>query len=283
MTAGSLFSWVSRRWVCTAATVLLEVDRFSEGLSGPSARRLARSYRADAVIVLITLPVYRRTGVGSGSASLVEVSHQDDRYVSMRFTAASWPERAAGLDRVGCIREVVVERDGVPTEAAYFGVMTSWPGETLEEGRRSLVNAAGTRNEFAAIDGHSFSGRARSAVTHFCLPSARDPNVRIMEEALANFQAKRPAWHEGQWPCSAGQAPLTFLYALIRAIRSPKRSIGTLYVHSERTYFLRLEKRPDRQQGLGCRTRADVPTGLRRGGARPNSRQPQRTPDGFRL
>jgi len=226
------------------------VDRLVEGLAAPAAGKISRTYRADAVIVLLSLPIYRRVDVGSGSAALAETASADGRYYSLRFTGASRPERAGGLDRVGAIREAVMERGAALTEAAYFGVLTSSPEETLEEGRRSLGKTANKWNEYTAINGYSRSGFTRSALAHFRLPSSGEPNLHLIAEARSNFQTSPPVWRENQWRGEVeGQAPPTFLYALLRAIRSPRRVTESWYVYSERSYRLHLEKAPDRQQG----------------------------------
>jgi len=246
-----------------AAAPLLEVDRIVEGLAGPAASRISFTYRADAVIVLLSVPVFRRAGVGSGFASLEQAAHDDNGYYSLRFAGASRPERAAGLDRVGAIREVVREQGATLSEAAYFGVLTSSPEETLEEGRRSLGKAANKWNDYTAIDGQSRCGLTRSAIAHFRLPAAAGQNLRVIAEARANFQANRPPWRENQWPGDReGQAPPTFLYALMRAIRRPQPTTESWYVYSERSYRLHLEKERNRHQGqrfaeLGLTSRPD--------------------------
>jgi len=244
-----------------AATALLEVDRFLNGLAGTDASRTSFTYRADAVIVVLSVPVFRRTGVGSGFASLEQAVRGEERYSSLRFAGASRPERAAGLDRMGAIREVVRERGAALSEAAYFGVLTSSSEETLEEGRRSLGKNANKWNEYTAIDGQSRYRLTRSAVAHFRLPAAEAPKLRVIAEARANFQTSRPPWRESRWP-SDDLAPPTFLYALMRGIRRPQRTSEDWYVYSERSYRLRLEKEPDRQQGqrfaeLGLTSRPD--------------------------
>lgn len=232
------------------AAPVLEVDRFLDGLAGPASGKISCSYRADAVIVLLSFPIFRRTGVGGGFASLVDLVRDNDRYYSLRFAGASRPDRAAGLDRVGAIREVAVERGSVLTEAAYFGVLTTSPEETLEEGRRSLGKNGTDWNEYTAINGQSRRGFTRSAITHFRLPSAGGPNLHVIAEARANFQTNRPALRENQWPGRGdGQAPPTFLYALMKAIRCQKRETEAWYVYSERSYHLWLEKQLDRREG----------------------------------
>jgi len=244
--AGAFAPWRSR----AASAPALEVDRFVEGLTGPAASRTSSSYRADAMIVLLSVPVFRRAGVGSGFASLEQAIRDGERYYSLRFAGASRPERAAGLDRVGAILEVVREQGATLSEAAYFGVLTSSPEETLEEGRRSLGKTTNKWNEYTAIDGLSRCGLTRSAVAHFRLPANGAPNLRVIAEARANFQSNRPPWRQNQWPGDReGQAPPTFLYALMRAIRRPQRTSESWYVYSERSYRLHVEKEPDRQQG----------------------------------
>lgn len=233
-----------------ASAPLLDVDRFMEGLATPSGNKVSFTYRADAVVLLLSLPIFRRAGVGSGFASLTEVTHDDERYYSMRFAGASRPERAAGLNRVGAIREVVRERSATLTEAAYFGVLTSSPEETLEEGRRSLRKTGEKWNDYTAIDGRSRSGLTRSTVAHFRLPSSGKADLGVIAEARANFQTSRPPWRENHWPgATEREAPPTFLYALMRAVRLPGRTSESWYVYSERSYRLHLEKETDRQQG----------------------------------
>jgi hypothetical protein len=246
-----LFGGPSSRRARATTPPLLAVDRLVEGLSATSATRRSLSYRADAVILVLSLPVYRRTDVGSGFASLAEVAREDGRSYSLRFAGSSRPERAAGLDRMGTIHEAVIEQGAALSEAAYFGVLTSSPEETLVEGRRSLGKSAGRWNEYTAIDGHSRCGLTRSAVTHFRLPSSGAPNTRIIGEARASLQASRATLRESQWTGHpAGQAPPTFLYTLMRALQLRQRTSDSWYVYSERSYSLRLEKEPDRQQGL---------------------------------
>lgn len=227
---------------------LLEADWLVNQIADASG--ISRSYRADAVIVLLSVPIYRRAGVGAGFASLADSRRDNDRYYVIRFAGASQPERAAGLNRVGAIREVALERGSVLSETAYFGVLTASPEETLEEGRRSIGKTGTQWNEYTAIAGQSCRGVTRSAVTHFRLPAAGNPSQRVISEARANFRTSAPAARQNQWPAASdGQAPPTFLYALMNAIRSPKRETEAWYVYSERSYHLRLQKRPDRREG----------------------------------
>jgi len=246
-----LFGRSCARLARAATPPLLAVDRLAEGIPESSASRHSSSYRADAVILLLSLPVYRRSDVGTGFASFAEVARARARCYFLRFSGASRPERAAGLDRMGSIHEAAIEQGAALSEAAYFGVLTSSPEETLEQGRHSLGTRPDRWNEYTAIDGHSRCGFTRSAVAHFRLPASGAPSARIIEEARANFQASPPAWRESKWTDErAGQPPPTFLYALMRALQDPQQTTDSWYVYGERSYSLRMQKQQDRQQGL---------------------------------
>ena len=110
------------------------------GASAPLApsRIQSRTYRADAVILLLGIPIFRRAGVGGGQASLEETGEGAALRRTLFFAAGSDPKRAHGLSRLGWIREVVLGPASTPSEAAYFGVLTSSPEESLEHARISV-------------------------------------------------------------------------------------------------------------------------------------------------
>jgi hypothetical protein len=162
------------------------------------------------------------------------------------------------------MREAIVERNSIVDEAAYFGVMTTSPEETIEEARGSLGQTGTKQDEFTAIDGHSRPGHTRSAVVHFHPSSPGSRHEQITEQARAHFRTSHPAWHERQWPSNGrGSAPLTFLYALSRALLNSEPSSECCYVYNERSYHLRIDKERDHHQGvrlaqLGLTARPDA-------------------------
>ncbi len=119
-----------------AESAPLQVDRIVPLAADAKVRRLGRYYRADAVILLLSMPLFRRAAVGSGLAFFEETLHGRTRRLALLFSGGSFPERTRGLNKVGSIREIVLERDGIPRDAAYFGVMTSSTEESLDQARR---------------------------------------------------------------------------------------------------------------------------------------------------
>src|SRR5690348_12218822 len=97
-----------------------------------------RRYRATAQILLLSLPLVRWQNVGGGSTVWRETNSPENGLLRfLEFTGFSNPQRAAGLNRLGFLREMLrVTRGGA--ESLYFGLMTASPEETAEEARRSL-------------------------------------------------------------------------------------------------------------------------------------------------
>src|SRR5215472_815896 len=81
-----------------AAAGPVELDRLFPGGVLPAGRSDSRRYRVDATILLMSLPVFRRAGVGEGALSLRESRDENGRRLVLEFSAASDPARAHGLD-----------------------------------------------------------------------------------------------------------------------------------------------------------------------------------------
>src|SRR5580658_1535758 len=71
------------------------------GQSETSPPSSSRTYRADAVILLLGIPIYRRAGVGGGQASFEETGEGASLRRTLFFAGGSEPKRALGLRRVG--------------------------------------------------------------------------------------------------------------------------------------------------------------------------------------
>jgi hypothetical protein len=131
------------------------------------SRTASRTYRADAVILLLGITVYRRPAVGGGQASLDETGEGASLSRTLFFAAGSDPKHAVGLRRMGWIREAVLGPASGASEAAYFGVMTSSPEESLEGARKTVDTQPSAKCAFSAVSGRNVPGHSRSAVTHF--------------------------------------------------------------------------------------------------------------------
>jgi len=207
-------------------------------------RTQVRRYRADAAILLLGITIFRRSGVGSGQASIEESGESGDGKSTTRtlfFAAGSDPARAHGLNRLGWMREVVQEPNSIPTEVKYFGVLTSSPEETLEHARRSFDKPASSGSTYSAVSGRNTPGDSRSAISHFELGAdTRWSDRRLIDAAQSTFQDK-VEWRETSWPKSGNQTPPTFLLELATLLLQRERHAAGRYVYSEQEYLLELD------------------------------------------
>src|SRR5258708_11304380 len=84
-----------------------------------------RNYRADAVILFFSLPIYTREDVGGGFLASSGRSEKSTQFESLRFAAASDPARTRGLNRLGFLEETLRVEDGRIAQSSYRGFMTS--------------------------------------------------------------------------------------------------------------------------------------------------------------
>jgi hypothetical protein len=204
-------------------------------------RSESRTYRADAVILLLGIPIYRRSGVGSGQASFEETGEGAALRRTFFFAGGSDPKRAVGLKRLGWIREIVQGAAAAPSETTYFGVLTSSPEESLEHARKSVAAPSSGVSVFSAVSGRNSAGHSRSAITHFEYADSVVWSDRgLIEKAQSTFEAKVD-WRETAWPNSTDQAPATFLCQLAGLLKQRKRRAEGRYVYNEQEYLLELE------------------------------------------
>ncbi len=215
-----------------------------DGAVGASPRTKSRAYRCDAVILFLGISIFRRAGVGGGQASLEETGEGATLRRTLFFAGGSDPKRAHGLSRLGWIREVVLGPDSSPSEAAYFGVLTSSPEESLEHARKSVAAPPSGRSIFSAVNGRNTAGHSRSAVTHFEYATAAIWSDRgLIDQAQSTFHGNVD-WRENSWPNSPDQTPPTFLFQLATLLKQRSRRAVGRYVYNEQEYLLELEAPP---------------------------------------
>jgi hypothetical protein len=214
------------------------------GQPAASSRTASRTYRCDAVIPFFGITIFRRTGVGGGQASLEETGEGADLRRTLFFAAGSDPKRAHGLSRLGWMREVVLGPSSSPSEAAYFGVLSASPEESLEHARKSVDASPGARGVFAAVNGRNTAGHSRSAVTHFEYAASALWNDRgLIEQAQSAF-SPGANWRETAWPKVPNQTPPTFLLAMAVLLKQRSRRGVSRYVYNEQEYQLELDWLP---------------------------------------
>ncbi len=210
----------------------------SETAAGEGA---VRRYRADAQVIVLSVPLLRRSGVGDGAASWREGVQDGGPLRLLEFTGRSDPARAAGLKRFGFIREL--SRPGI--ESIYFGLMTSSPEESAAEARKALHSSA-TEAAYSAIEGRVAPGAIQTAAAQFTAP------VRIYFEDRNRLidQARRAlAAAPTQTTASTGQSTAIppFLQALADALMRPGNA-ETRYVYGGRLYRLKVERSADEKE-----------------------------------
>ncbi|MEO8367580.1 MAG: hypothetical protein ABI806_00065 [Candidatus Solibacter sp.] len=204
-----------------------------------STPSVLKRYRADAVILLLGLPIFKRPGVGTGQVSIEEAGEGPLASRTLFFAAGSDPKRAHGLARLGWMREISRVAGAAPTETEYFGVMTSSPEESLESARKSVDTSPGAHSLFAAVHGRHSVGRSRSALAHFEFRSdAAWSDHALIEKSQAAFSAAS-VWRENAWPKWPGQQPPTFLFQLEALLQQRAKCSGA-YVYNEQEYLLEL-------------------------------------------
>jgi hypothetical protein len=202
----------------------------------------ARRYRADAQVLVFSLPILRRSGVGGGSVVWREWGEPAGWMRLLEFTGYSNPDRAAGLNRLGLIRETSCREAGAIRESNYFGVMTASPEESAEEARKALRSNA-TEATYAAIHGRIAGADVQTTTALFRGPARLSADRRNelfahAEQVLATAPSKPPEFHTN------GAVPGLFLHALAEALRAPDRE-QSQYVYNGRLYRLWLRHAAD--------------------------------------
>jgi hypothetical protein len=258
---------ITRRW-CSRLLAAAALSGFSRGTVAEAAglERLSwsaepaagdvgreRRYRADAQILILSVPLVRWPNVGGGSAVWREADAAGGSDVRLlEFTGFSRPDHAAGLNRLGFIRELSRETTGGPGEFLYFGLMTASPEETAEQARKALHSNA-KEAAYTAIDGHLAKGLAQTVVAQFSVPASwsvanRNELVQRAKAALMTASPRPP-----DFPID-GQTFRPFLHTLAAGLRqlSPGES---RFTYAGRLYRLSLEKAADAKATADFRKR----------------------------
>ena len=146
--------WRRRRFLawCLRTVALLPAIRTCSAqvlaprnvLAVRSARRVIRyqrHFRAQASVLVLGIPIFRRDDVGAGCATVELGSQSGDSVSALQFAAGSRPERARGLNRFGALWETAIETSGRLSGTAGAGFITSSPEKTLEQARTALESA----------------------------------------------------------------------------------------------------------------------------------------------
>jgi hypothetical protein len=218
---------------------------------------LERRYRADAQVVLLSIPLLRRQGVGDGSAIWRESTAEDGARVRLlEFSGRSEPGRAAGLNRFGFIQELSRTADREIAESLYFGLMTSSPEESAADAKKAL-HSTSKDAWYSAVEGHIAAGFIETTGARFVAPARtslaeRNELIGRARQALSGAPKRTAEWH------SAEGAPRPFLHALAGLLNRPGSS-ETQCAYNGRLYHLRVERSPDPKAASSFREQRLIP------------------------
>jgi hypothetical protein len=219
------------------------VKRLLENHPAASVKRFHRRFRVNATILVFCVPLFKRPDVGSGTASVEIGASGDQTVTALQFLAGSKPERARGLNRLGLMREAVIERGATLLQTSYAGFITSSPEKSMEQGRGAL----GASSDMPCVMGtaDSVPGRTDATVRHFKLPGG----IRWTEAADVVDRMSNTASPDTHRETSAVGPCATFLYAIHRAALEQPLRARRQFWHNAKLHELITEKQPPRMLG----------------------------------
>jgi hypothetical protein len=203
---------------------------------------LERTYRADAQVLVLSVPLLHRTAVGGGRVQWREWDEaKGDSQRMIEFLGFSSPDRAAGLNRLGFIREMVRAAPGGIRDAIYFGVMTASNEESAAEAQKALHSNA-TESAYTVIEGRMAAGVSTTSLAHFTGPARitaerRAELVTMGRRALSAISVQPTTF-------AMAEPPPPFLNALAEALCGLPQ-VESRYVYAGRVYRLSLHKVAD--------------------------------------
>jgi len=227
---------------------------------GGGATAARRYYRADAVIMLFSMPIFSKAGVGSGFSFAEELDSPGPRSRRVGFGGGSWPDRAHGLNRLGYIHETVVEQAGQLAESRYFGFMSTSQEERLDEARKAIRDGSQTPL-FSAIRGESLRGAYSARFTRFMSKDAVSWRLwrNVARAAERSFDGECVSSREEHGtPGSPDKILTTLLYALLRVRENGFKPSRTVFIYGGVQRSLETVSSPDPRLGEKLRQRGLV-------------------------
>jgi hypothetical protein len=220
------------------------LDKIAATWTPKSVGQKTAKYRADATVSLLGLNLFSRAGVGSATIRIDESAAADNaRTVALWFAAGSAPDRTRGLNRLGYIQEVVVERGQNLLESAYFGFITSSKEESFAQAKAALGANAKDSVPYTAVEGSAAGRNCAYRLYEMLLPSRydfahHDEVIQQVKGLLARNEIQ-PARKES----GAIDTPRTFLYAVRESM------LNAQFLYNGKPYNLTVEKSADSKMG----------------------------------
>jgi hypothetical protein len=153
----------------------------------------------------------------------------------LEFNGFSTPARAAGLNRLGFIREMARISGSESPQCGYFGLITASPEESEEEARKSLHSGAKDQ-VYTAIEGRIAPGETETSIAHFTAPAALSGENR--EELVTRARGALASVAEVRSAGPASETGHSFLQELAGLLMRPDGNEGR-FIYAGRPYRLR--------------------------------------------
>ena len=208
-----------------------------------------RVYHASAVVSIMSITIFNRSGVGGGFASLDESGAANRRSIRLQFLSGSTPERAHGLNRAGFIEERVQEANHEPASIDYFGFITANREKSLADARAALDSVSKDSIPYVAAESTAAGDSVRYSVRNLLLPARYHwtDSSTLLAQAAAKF--KSTPTPSITTHLESPRTAETFLYALTRAIQSGLSQSKTPFLYNGKMYELRTEQGSDERTG----------------------------------
>jgi hypothetical protein len=118
-------------------------------------------YRVHASIAMFGVTVLTAKDVGAGYAAVESGWAEEATSEELLFAAGANPDRAAGLNRFGVLRETIRDRAGAGQAVGFVGLISACREKNVEEARRAF-HARADAADVTIMHGRVSNGRAWS-------------------------------------------------------------------------------------------------------------------------
>ena len=208
-----------------------QVEVRAPGAFGPRARptaehRVRYQINATVLLPLFSIPFASRDNVGFAVTSVQDFSNRVSGLLrTHELFAASFPERARGLNRMGFIREAVnLEHDGARW-TAHFGALSS--NHETSRGQVDL-DSDESLQAYTVMDGFTDSRRSWNRDVRLHLEGSWSSPLSFYETLLPIWRTKELEPPTRSFPQAAPgySEPLGFLGIVIQSLRVAARDVS---------------------------------------------------------
>ena len=225
-----------------------------------ASQEWAVAYRVDATVrlplLIANIPIASRENVGVTTFSARDFTMDGRTGVrAYEFYAASFPERARGLNRLGFLREAVVVTGTGIMETAQFGVISSEREDSMAKAEGVLDNDAELL-PYSVIDTLITADVADSRVLQLLLSGQWDTAAGLYDEVRPQWDGEDPTYTRhlsNDDPSSGYETPLAFFSGLQVSMQAVANAVAAgedprdtqrfqSYVHNGRLLRFELRK-----------------------------------------